>query len=105
MKIKAKVVRHRISDNTGMLHLDDLGLKKRREIEFPVNEIFECEPAHWFGEIQVFRLYKNNREELDYFGSDEIEILNPKDLKEQYPQAYNMDYQVDFIDNLIKPAI
>ena len=76
---KAKIIKHEIPDNTGMVHLcDSVGERDgktgrmRRLKNFPLGSAVYVQKAHFYGELQIYRVYLGDT--MDYFSENEIEL-------------------------------
>lgn len=69
LKAKVKKINQKV-EHTGMCHLDDDGVLDKSK-RFPEGAELRLEPAHWFGEVRVYRGYAKNGD-WEYFSSDEL---------------------------------
>lgn len=92
-----------IQEKTGMIHLDDLEGKIKRENDFPIGCHVRVEPAHWYGEYLVLRCYNHQNNKMNYFDCREVFLENPYDLiKNYYYNGVKNDLIIDLIEKYWK---
>ena len=95
--IKGKIKKHFAENTTNKPHLDHPDAKLRRKENFPVGSACTLEPAEFVGNVLIL-MAANNKGDIDYFDSRELELLNPSVLYTNSPELfkYKEDFKMSF---------